>query len=216
MSGRRAGPGPDPLPFPSMATGWKSVLSRVVSTVVREAARSATAPRRPRSAPPTTSADRVPAPSAGTAHRAPLPPAGAPRPHAGAGDFTGRGEISYTPHDDGRPDPGEIVWAWVPFEEGDGRGKDRPVLVVGRAGADLLGLMLTSKDHDRDAADEARHGRVWVDIGSGSWDRQGRPSEVRVDRVLRVDPVDVRREGAVLDRRRFDQVAAEARRVLGW
>ncbi len=104
----------------------------------------------------------------------------------------------------------------MPFEEGDGRGKDRPVLVVGRSGTDLLGLMLTSKDHDRDAADEARHGRVWVDIGSGAWDRQGRPSEVRVDRVLRVDPADVRREGAVLDRRRFDQVAAVARRVLGW
>ncbi len=195
-----------------MATGWKSVLSRVVSTVVREAARSATAPRRPRSAPPT----RPRAQPAPPAHRAPLPPAGAPRQNAGAGDFTGRGEISYTPRDDGRPDPGEIVWAWVPFEEGDGRGKDRPVLVVGRAGTDLLGLMLTSKDHDRDAADEARHGRVWVDIGSGAWDRQGRPSEVRVDRVLRVDPADVRREGAVLDRGRFDQVAAVARRVLGW
>ena len=191
-----------------MATGWKSVLSRVVSTVVREATRPATTPRRPRSASPTTSASPT--------RRAPLPPAGAPRQNPGAGDFSGRGEISYTPRDDGRPDPGEIVWAWVPFEEGDGRGKDRPVLVVGRSGTDLLGLMLTSKDHDRDAAGEARQGRVWVDIGTGAWDRQGRPSEVRVDRVLRVDPVDVRREGAVLDRRRFDQVATEARRVLGW
>ena len=188
-----------------MATGWKSLLSRVVSTVVREATRPTTsAPRRPR-------AEQAP-----PARRNPLPPAGAPRQNPGAGDFAGRGEISYTPRDDGRPDPGEIVWAWVPFEEGDGRGKDRPVLVVGRSGTDLLGLMLTSKDHDRDAADEARHGRVWVDIGTGAWDRQGRPSEVRVDRVLRVDPADVRREGAVLDRRRFDQVATEARRVLGW
>ncbi|SDO88463.1 PemK-like, MazF-like toxin of type II toxin-antitoxin system [Klenkia soli] len=187
-----------------MASGWKSVLSRVVSTVVREATRTSSTPR------------RAPDPGPPPAHRSQLPPAGAPRQNPGAGDFTGRAELSYSPRDDGRPDPGEIVWAWVPFEEGDGRGKDRPVLVAGRDGTDLVGFMLTSKDHDRDAADEARHGRVWVDIGTGAWDRQGRPSEVRVDRVLRVDPADVRREGAVLDRRRFDQVAAEARRVLGW
>jgi PemK-like, MazF-like toxin of type II toxin-antitoxin system len=109
-----------------------------------------------------------------------------------------------------------VVWAWVPFEENDGRGKDRPVLVVARQGGELLGLMLSSKDHDLDAADEARHGRSWVDVGTGAWDRQGRPSEVRVDRVLRLDPADVRREGAVLDRARFDGVAAEVRRVHGW
>ncbi|NAZ88845.1 type II toxin-antitoxin system PemK/MazF family toxin [Kineococcus sp. T90] len=111
------------------------------------------------------------------------------------------------------------MWAWVPFEEGDGRGKDRPVLVVGRdgagPGADLLVLAMTSRDHDRDAADEARHGRTWVDVGAGPWDRRGRPSEVRVDRLLRVAPADVRREGAALDRARFERVAAEARRVLG-
>lgn len=139
-----------------------------------------------------------------------------PRGSRGSADFAGRGTIEYAPRDDGRPDPGEVVWAWVPFEEGDGRGKDRPVLVVGRAGDELLAFMMTSKDHDRDAADETRHGRVWVDVGSGAWDRQGRPSEVRVDRVLRVAPADVRREGAVLPRDRFEQVATEARRVLGW
>ncbi len=153
--------------------------------------------------------------------RAPMPARPSPEELArpagrSADDFTGRGEISYAPRADGRPDPGEIVWAWVPYEEHDGRGKDRPVLVIGRDGADLLGLMLTSKDHDRDAADEARHGRYWVDIGTGGWDRQGRPSEVRLDRVLRVDPDVVRREGATLDRARFDAVAAQARRVLGW
>jgi hypothetical protein len=103
----------------------------------------------------------------------------------------------------------------VPFEEDDGRGKDRPVLVIGRSRDDLLGLMLTSKDHDRDAADEARHGRHWIDVGSGAWDPQHRPSEVRVDRLLVLDPDDVRREGAALDRRRFDEVVAEMRRVRG-
>ena len=29
------------------------------------------------------------------------------------------------------------------------------------------GLMLTSKDHDRDAEDEARYGRHWMDLGTG-------------------------------------------------
>jgi hypothetical protein len=125
-------------------------------------------------------------------------------------------DVEYRPRDDDRPDPGEIVWAWVPYDEGDGRGKDRPVLVIGRRGDDLLGLMLTSKDHDRDAADEARHGRVWTDLGTGSWDPRGRPSEVRLDRLLELDPAAVRREGAALDRARFDRVVAEARRVQGW
>ena len=127
------------------------------------------------------------------------------------GDFEALPDLAYHPVPDGRPDPGEIVWAWVPFEEDHSQGKDRPVLLVGRDDPWLLGLMLTSKDHDRDAAQEARHGRHWVDIGSGAWDREGRPSEVRVDRVLRVDPDTIRREGAVLERARFDEVAAAVR-----
>lgn len=125
-----------------------------------------------------------------------------------AGDAAGVPHLQYAPFDDDRADPGEIVWAWVPFEEDHSRGKDRPVLVVGRRNGLLLALMLTSQDHHRDAADEARHGRHWVDVGSGDWDRQGRPSEVRVDRVLQLDPAAVRRTGAALDRERFDRVAA--------
>src|SRR5215211_9497873 len=142
-------------------------------------------------------------------------PSTAPRRRAARRHAPAVPDLEYRPRADGRPDPGEIVWTWVPYDEGDGRGKDRPVLVVGRDGDGLLGLMLTSKDHDRDAADEARHGRHWIDIGSGPWDRQGRPSEVRVDRVLRIEPGDVRREGATLDRERFDEVAAEVHRRRG-
>jgi hypothetical protein len=134
------------------------------------------------------------------------------RPAAGPAPI----EVAYGPRSDGLPDPGEVVWAWVAFDEGDGRGKDRPVLVIGRRGPELVGLMLTSKDHDRDAADEARWGRVWTDIGSGAWDARRRPSEVRLDRLLVLDPGTVRREGAALDRTRFDRVVAEARRVQGW
>ena len=118
--------------------------------------------------------------------------------------------MTYDPHPDGRPDPGEIVWTWVPYEDDPEQGKDRPVLVVAREGDELVGLMMTSKDHDRDEAQEARAGRFWHDLGSGPWDSRGRPSEVRVNRFLRIDPETVRREGAVLDRARFEAVVEAA------
>jgi hypothetical protein len=129
------------------------------------------------------------------------------------GDYTGVVDAVYAPHPDGDPDPGEIVWTWVPYEDDHTQGKDRPVLLVGRDGPWLLGLQLTSKDHDRDAAQEAQHGRIWMDIGTGPWDGRRRPSEVRVNRVVRVSPDAVRREGAVLDRRTFEQVAAAMSRA---
>jgi len=131
-------------------------------------------------------------------------------------DFDGIVDPVYDPHLDGDADPGEIVWTWVPYEDDPALGKDRPVLVVGHDGPWVLGLMLTSKDHDRDAADEARYGRSWVDVGAGEWDARRRESEVRLDRVLRVDPDRIRREGAVLDRERFDAVVGSLREVNGW
>jgi hypothetical protein len=130
------------------------------------------------------------------------------------GDFTGRATIDYAPRADGDADPGEVVWAWVPYEEDHRRGKDRPVLVTGLVEGDLLGLMLTSTDHDRKQGPDDH--RRFHDLGAGDWDRQGRPSEVRLDRVLRLSPSAVRREGAVLERDRFEAVAAAARDVLGW
>jgi PemK-like, MazF-like toxin of type II toxin-antitoxin system len=150
----------------------------------------------------------------GPRERAPAPAQA--RGAAYPGDFRGTPEISYEPNPgNGKvADPGEIVWTWVPFEEDHSQGKDRPVLVIGRDGRWLLALPLTSKDHDsheHDAVQEARAGRRWTDIGSGPWDTRGRSSEVRVDRILRVDPAGVRREGAVLDEGRFNQVAAAVR-----
>ena len=118
----------------------------------------------------------------------------------------------YAPDIDGEPDPGEVVWAWVPYEDDPAQGKDRPVLLIGRSGEQWLGLMLTSKDHDRDAEDEARYGRHWMDVGTGGWDHEGRPSEVRLDRLLVLETAVIRREGAALDRTTFDAVLAEARR----
>ena len=124
------------------------------------------------------------------------------------------GSLRYSPEADGRPDPGEVVWAWVPYEEDPSQGKDRPVLVIGEEDGQLLALGLTSRDHDVDAAQEAGAGRQWMDIGTGAWDSQGRPSEVRLDRLLRLDPAGVRREGAALSKEVFDAVLEAAQPYL--
>lgn len=118
------------------------------------------------------------------------------------GDYRGPVRSEYDPHPDGKADPGEIVWTWVPYQEDHSRGKDRPVLIVGRNGQYLLALMLTSKDHNNNRTRDDDY----VNIGTGDWDRQGRPSEVRVDRIIQVLEADIRRDGAVLGRDRFNTV----------
>lgn len=122
--------------------------------------------------------------------------------------------LRYAPTADGLPDPGEVVWTWVPYEEDPSQGKDRPVLIIGEDGRRLLALMLTSRDHVDDATREPREGREWMDIGIGMWDVQRRPSEVRLNRLLHIDPAAVRREGAALDREVFDAVLEAARPYL--
>jgi hypothetical protein len=119
--------------------------------------------------------------------------------------------VGYAPEPDGAPDPGEVVWGWVAYEDDPARGKDRPVLLLGRRGDRWLGLMLSSQDHDLDAADEARWGRVWMDVGTGGWDRERRPSEVRLDRLLELAPDAIRREGAALAPDLFARVLTAAR-----
>ena len=110
------------------------------------------------------------------------------------GDYRDMINFEYSPSLDGDADPGEIVWTWVPFEEDHSQGKDRPVLLVGRDGEYLLALMMTSKDHNnREHADSN-----YLDIGSGPWDPQGRASEVKLNRVIRVRPDSMRREGAIM------------------
>jgi hypothetical protein len=107
--------------------------------------------------------------------------------------------FEYSPCIDGDPDPGEVVWTWVPYEEDPTQGKDRPVVVLGRRGDNLAGVPLTSKAHDNEAQ---------VAVGTGSWDREGRPSYAKVERLLEIDPEQVRREGAVISRAHFDAVVA--------
>ncbi|MFK4790286.1 type II toxin-antitoxin system PemK/MazF family toxin [Microbacterium sp. ZW T5_56] len=124
-------------------------------------------------------------------------------------DDVGAVAVSYSPEKDGAPDAGEVVWTWIPYEEADGRGKDRPVLIIGRRDADTLyAVRLTSKSHDGE--------RDFIAIGSGDWDGQGRPSWVDVDQLYEVHERGLRREAAVLDRGRFGGVAAVLRERYGW
>ena len=119
--------------------------------------------------------------------------------------------VTYAPRRDGRPDPGEVVWAWVPFEDDPTQGKDRPVLILGHAGRQLAGVQLSSKDHsDRTDAHE------WVPVGRGGWDRENRESYADASRLLRLDPASVRREGAALHEDRFHEVHARVRALHDW
>jgi len=117
--------------------------------------------------------------------------------------------MAYSPSRDGTPDPGEVVWTWVPFEERDGRGKDRPVLVVAvERGGTYLAVQLTSKSRAGNAE--------FVPIGAGKWDSAGRPSWVNIDRVFRLHPAGMRRETAGLPAASFAAVEARLRQRYGW
>ena len=117
--------------------------------------------------------------------------------------------IGYAPDRDGDPDAGEIVWTWVPYAENDGRGKDRPVLVIGRQdAARVFAVRLTSKSHEGD--------RDFLAIGTGPWDSRGRPSWVDVDQLYSVHADGMRREASALDRERFAGVATALHERYGW
>lgn len=105
--------------------------------------------------------------------------------------------IEYTPQLDGDPDPGEIVWAWVPFQDDPDQGKDRPVVVIGRRGDHLVGIPLTTRPDDREAQ---------FKMGTGGWDPKRRTSYARIWRLVDIAPDAMRREGAILDADRFDSL----------
>ena len=134
------------------------------------------------------------------------------RPTARAGVVTARPDtkpsITYAPHPDGDADPGEVVWTWVPYEDDPSQGKDRPVLVIGWDHDRLVAIQLTSKDHTEHPDN--------VEVGTGPWDKSGRPSYVKLDRLLLVDPNGVRREGGTLDKARFDEVVRRLIDVHHW
>jgi hypothetical protein len=110
---------------------------------------------------------------------------------------------------DGAPDAGEIVWTWVPYAENDGRGKDRPVLVIGRMDDEhVYAVRLTSRSHDGD--------RDFLAIGAGPWDAQRRPSWIDIEQLYSVHESGLRREACALDRTRFATVADALHRRYGW
>jgi hypothetical protein len=108
-------------------------------------------------------------------------------------------QLVYCPHLDGRADTGEIVWTWIPTAADPAEGRDQPVLLVGRTGAILLGLPLsTDPVYELDPA--------WIAIGAGPWSR-GNSTWVRLDAVVDIPEAGIRREGAILPRPAFDRVA---------
>lgn len=106
---------------------------------------------------------------------------------------------SYSPNPDGDPDPGEVIWTWVPYVENDGRGKDRPVLIISRlADGSTAGCYLSTKDHDG-----------YISVGRGAWDSKGRESFLNPERLLRITDEGMRREGTVMPKERFAKATAE-------
>lgn len=147
-----------------------------------------------------TSTRRRATPSGGR----PAPPGGVTATDVGRDLSDDDLRFEYSPRLDGDADPGEVVWTWVPYEDDPSQGKDRPVAVIGRRGRNLLGVPLTSKQ---------KLNEVQVPVGAGPWDREGRQSYAKVERVLEIVPERVRREGAVLARNHFDDVVEGVRRV---
>ena len=96
----------------------------------------------------------------------------------------------------------------MPYEDDPSQGKDRPVLVIGWDHDRLVAVPFTSKDHTVHPDN--------MEIGSGPWDRSGRRSYVKLDRLLLVDPAVVRREGGALDRHRFDEVVHRLTDLHRW
>lgn len=145
----------------------------------------------------------------------PVPQKHSPREHSSyfVSEHYKLPRFDYAPRPNGTADPGEVVWAWVPYEEDNSRGKDRPVLVLADVPEGVLCAQMTSKNHDRDAEQEARWGRYWMDIGTGEWDRKRRPSEVRLDRLVIIPRDEVRREGGKLDRGMYLAVTGRIRQV---
>jgi hypothetical protein len=117
--------------------------------------------------------------------------------------------VGYSPSHNRLPNSGEVIWTWVPYEENDGRGKDRPVLVIGRQSADrVYAVRMTSRAHDGD--------RDYLPIGSGAWDSQGRESWVDIEQLYSVHDAGMRREAAALDRARYDRIAQALIARYGW
>ncbi|MFJ8475421.1 type II toxin-antitoxin system PemK/MazF family toxin [Kitasatospora sp. NPDC094011] len=123
----------------------------------------------------------------------------APRPTGPTGPAGPRSR----PSGGARPEPQEIWWAEVPFEDGPGA-KDRPCLVLRVHGRTATVAKITSKHHAE------RPGVLALPPGSVG-DRQGRTSWLETDELREVPLSAFRRRAGTLDR----QVWTRAQQVLG-
>ncbi|MEH0544643.1 type II toxin-antitoxin system PemK/MazF family toxin [Streptomyces sp. B21-105] len=110
----------------------------------------------------------------------------------------------------GRPQPAEIWWANVPFEDAqrsragggaarDGRAKDRPCLVLAVRGDRVTVAKITSKYRDD------RPGVIRLPPGAVG-DAQGRPSFLETEELRQVPVREFRRRVGVVDPALWDQV----------
>ncbi|MFE9998374.1 type II toxin-antitoxin system PemK/MazF family toxin [Streptomyces avermitilis] len=98
----------------------------------------------------------------------------------------------------GRPQPAEIWWANVPYEEGAGV-KDRPCLVLAVRGGRATVAKITSKYHDE------RAGVIPLPPGAVG-DAHGRASFLETDELRDVPLREFRRRVGVVDPVLWDQV----------
>ncbi|MGQ4387892.1 type II toxin-antitoxin system PemK/MazF family toxin [Streptomyces sp. SAS_270] len=96
------------------------------------------------------------------------------------------------------PQPAEIWWANVPYEDGPGA-KDRPCLVLTVRGDHVTVAKITSKYHDE------RAGVIPLPPGAVG-DAQGRASFLETDELRDVPRWDFRRRVGVVDPVLWDQI----------
>ncbi|NUP22580.1 MAG: type II toxin-antitoxin system PemK/MazF family toxin [Streptomyces sp.] len=98
----------------------------------------------------------------------------------------------------GRPEPAEIWWARVPYEDGPGA-KDRPCLVLAVRGQRVTVAKITSKYRDE------RYGVIPLPPGAVG-DTRGRASFLETGELRDVPVGDFRRRVGVMDPVVWDQV----------
>ncbi|WJZ03363.1 type II toxin-antitoxin system PemK/MazF family toxin [Corynebacterium freiburgense] len=117
--------------------------------------------------------------------------------------------LYYAPDMDGQADPGEVVWIMVNTNGPDNPPTERAIVVVGRTAHNILGLLISP-----DSTHKNEHN--WLDIGAGGWDEASRQCWVRLDKVLEVPELDIRRQGAIIPKQRFERIANRLRKEFGW
>ncbi|WP_236245034.1 type II toxin-antitoxin system PemK/MazF family toxin [Streptomyces sp. CC210A] len=131
---------------------------------------------------------------AGARRRPARRPGGRTRPPARPADRPGGGR----PVPERRPEPGEIWWADVPYEDGPGS-KDRPCLVLSVRGDAALVAKITSKYRPE------RPGVIALPPGSVG-DARGRAGFLETDELRNVPLWDFRRRVGSVDPLVWDQV----------